>query len=101
MVWQSLVSIYGERCGREKVGNIFSFGVPLKIAVEMRLCFMAVIQAQNAADRRDREEETGSGQQKQDDRRRRDNENSTKVQRRFWGKCDFLGFRTTTTKQAQ
>lgn len=27
---------------------------------------MAVIQAQNAVDRRDREEETGSGQQKQD-----------------------------------
>lgn len=56
----------GAVCGREKVGNIFSFGVPWKIAVEMRLCFMAVIQAQNAADRRDREEETGSGQQKQD-----------------------------------
>lgn len=58
--------LWGAVCGREKVGNIFSFGVPWKIAVEMRLCFMAVIQAQNAADRRDREEETGSGQQKQD-----------------------------------
>lgn len=58
--------LWGAVCGREKVGNIFSFGVPWKIAVEMRLCFMAVIQAQNAGDRRDREEETGSGQQKQD-----------------------------------
>lgn len=52
--------------GREKVGNIFSFGVPWKIAVEMSLCFMAVIQAQNAVDRRDREKETGGGLQKQD-----------------------------------
>lgn len=58
--------LWGAVCGREKVGNIFSFGVPWKIAVEMRLCFMAAIQAQNAGDRRDREEETGSGQQKQD-----------------------------------
>lgn len=58
--------LWGVVDGREKVGNIFSFGVPWKIAVEMRLCFMAVIQAQNAVDRRDREKETGSGQQKQD-----------------------------------
>lgn len=45
--------LWGAVCGREKVGNIFSFGVPWKIAVEMRLCFMAVIQAENAGDRRD------------------------------------------------
>lgn len=58
--------LWGAMYGREKVGTIFSFGVPWKIAVEMRLCFMAVIQAQNAVDRRDREKETGGGLQKQD-----------------------------------
>lgn len=87
--------LWGAVYWREKVGNIFSFGVPWKIAVKMRLCFMAVIQAQNAVDRRDREKETGGGLQKQDSckcsmsdagARRRTDPECVEV---FGEKCDF------------